>query len=371
MALASTKDMVQPDRILSIDALRGFDMLLIIFADRFFISLNEGAGTSFTESLARQFDHPEWFGSTFYDIVMPLFVFIVGAVIPFSLSRRMQESTSKNAIYWKLIRRFILLFILGWIVQGNLLALDFAQFYIFNNTLQAIAVGYFFASVAYIHLHKKWLYITFAACLILYALLLTIPVVPGVGKSVLLPDRNFAWYVDHLVFGKFHDGLQYTWLLTGLGFTATTLSGIFAGDLIKSKLPRKKVALYLFIAGVAGLALGLLWGIWHPIVKKLWTSSFVLASSGVCYLLLALFYWIIDVQGKTKWAFPLQVIGMNAITAYVLSHVIRFPKIADFVLFGLQQYTGAYYGMITTAGGFGLLYLLLWYMYKNKTWIKV
>ena len=97
MALASTKkNMVQPDRILSIDALRGFDMLLIIFADRFFISLNEGAGTSFTESLARQFDHPEWFGSTFYDIVMPLFVFIVGAVIPFSLSRRMQRLRWSN-----------------------------------------------------------------------------------------------------------------------------------------------------------------------------------------------------------------------------------------------------------------------------------
>jgi predicted acyltransferase len=363
--------LVKPNRILSIDVLRGFDMLLIIFADRFFMGLHEGAGTSFTGLLANQFDHPDWFGSTFYDIIMPLFLFVVGAVIPFSLSKRMQEDTSTAAIYGKLIKRFVILFILGWIVQGNLLALDSAQFHIFSNTLQAIAVGYFFSCIAYINLTRKWLYFIFAFCLISYALILTIPNVPGIGKSVLLPDRNFALYVDQLVFGKFDDGLQYTWLLTGLGFTATTLSGIFAGELIKSNLPRNKVALYLFLVGIVSLALGLIWGIWHPIIKKIWTSSFVLASSGVCYLLLALFYWIIDVKGKIKWSFPLKVIGMNAITAYVLSHVINFSKVADFLLFGLEQYTGAYYGMIATIGGFGLLYLLLWYMYQNKTFIKV
>lgn len=97
----------------------------------------------------------------------------------------------------------------------------------------------------------------------------------------------------------------------------------------------------------------------------------MLASSGVSCLLLALFYWVIDVKGVVKWAFPLKVIGMNAITAYVLSHVLHFSKIADFLLFGLAQYTGAYYGMITSIGGFGILYLLLWYMHRNKTFIKV
>jgi predicted acyltransferase len=366
-----SENLAKPNRILSIDVLRGFDMLLIIFADRFFISLNRGAGTSFTESLANQFDHPEWFGSTFYDIIMPLFLFVVGAVIPFSLSKRMQENTSKSSIYKKLIKRFVILFILGWIVQGNLLDLDLSTFHVFSNTLQAIAVGYIFSCIAYINLDRKWLYAIFAFCLIAYALILTVPNVPGIGKSVLLPDRNYALYFDRLVFGRFDDGLQYTWFLTGIGFTATTLSGVFAGELIKSKLPREKVAFYLFLAGIAALGLGLIWGIWHPIVKKIWTSSFVLASSGVCYILLALFYWVIDVKGKIKWTFPLKVIGMNAISAYVLSHVFNFSKIADFLLFGLEQYTGAYYGVINTIGGFAILYLLLWYMYQNKTFIRV
>lgn len=359
------------DRILSIDALRGFDMLLIIFADRFFITLNEGAGTELTATLANQFNHPDWLGSTFYDIIMPLFLFVVGAVIPFSMSKRMQQNNSKVSIYRKLIKRFIILFILGWIVQGNLLNLDLAVFHIFSNTLQAIAIGYIFSCIAYIHLKIEWLYIIFVACLVLYALILTVPYVPGSGRSILLPDVNFAIYFDRLVLGRFDDGTQYSWLLTGLGFTATTLSGVFAGLLIKSKLPRNKIALYLFAIGVAGLLLGIIWGIWHPIVKKLWTSSFVLASSGVCFILLAAFYWVIDVKGWAKWSTPLKIIGMNAITAYVISHVINFPKIAGFVLFGFEKFSGGYYEMLLTIGGFGILYWLLWYMYRNKTFIRV
>ncbi|SEI93029.1 Predicted acyltransferase [Cyclobacterium xiamenense] len=358
-------------RILSIDALRGFDMLLIVFADRFFASLHRGADTAFTGFLARQFEHPEWFGSTFYDIIMPLFLFVVGAVIPFSLSQRMQEQSSKGQLYRKLLKRFVILFILGWIVQGNLLALDAGQFKVFSNTLQAIAVGYVISCLAFIHLSRNGRYLLFVGCLVAYALLLTLPQVPGLGRSTLLPDQNFALYVDRLVFGRFDDGLQYTWLLSGLGFAATTLSGLFAGEWIKSEMPREKVARYLFVAGLIALSLGLLWGIWHPIVKKIWTSSFVLASSGVCYLLLAGFYWIIDVKGKTGWTFPLKVIGMNAITAYVLSHVIDFPAIADDLLFGLEQYGESWYPVWTSIGGFAILYTLLWYMYVNKTFVKV
>lgn len=359
------------DRIASIDALRGFDMLFIIFLDHFFNALNVGVGSPFTQALAKQFDHPEWFGSTVYDIVMPLFLFIVGAAIPFALSKRKLESSGVTAIYVKLIRRFVILFALGWIVQGHLLDWNIETFSIFSNTLQAIAVGYLFSGIFYIHFRRNARLLIFAACLILYTLLLTIPNVPGVGRGVLLPGSSFAWYVDQVVFGKFQDGTQYTWLLSSLGFIATTMSGVFAGELIKSGLPRKKIALYLFLTGVAGLTAGLLLGIWHPIIKKLWTSTFVLASSGVCYLLLSLFYWIIDVKGRSKWAFPLKIIGMNAIVAYVLSHVINFHQIAEMVLYGTKPLVGNYYYLVLTFGAFGILYLILWYLYRNKTFIRV
>ncbi|MFN8134329.1 MAG: DUF5009 domain-containing protein [Bacteroidales bacterium] len=361
----------KPERIASIDALRGFDMLFIIFLDHFFNALNVGIGSPFTKALAKQFDHPEWFGSSLYDIVMPLFLFIVGAAIPFALSKRKLENSSLASIYKKLIRRFVILFFLGWIVQGHLLEFNIETFSIFSNTLQAIAVGYFFSGIAYLHFKRNTRLILFASCLLIYTLLITIPDVPGVGRGVLLPDRSFAWYIDQQVFGKFQDGTQYTWLLSGFGFIATTLSGVFAGELIKSDLPGKKVALYLFLIGIAGIISGMLLGIWHPIIKKLWTSSFVLASSGVCFLLLSLFYWIIDVKGKVKWAFPLKVIGMNAIVAYVLSHVFNFHQIAEMVLFGLKQFVADFNYLVLAIGGFGILYLILWYMYKNKTFIKV
>lgn len=361
----------QSERIMSIDALRGFDMLMIIFLDHFFRNLHRGVDRPFTGFFANQFTHPEWYGFHFYDIIMPLFLFVVGAVIPYSLSRIKEQSSDLGPVYKRLVRRFVLLFILGWIVQGNLLDLDPSTFAIFSNTLQAIAVGYVISSLAYIHMSKRGRYILFAVCLILYAMILTLPNVPGQGRSMILPDQSFAIWFDRWVMGGWDDGTQYSWLLTGLGFTATTLSGLFAGEIIKSNMPRPKVARTLLLWGVAGVVLGLLWNIWHPIVKKLWTSSFVLFLSGICFLLLALFYWIIDVKGYRKWAYFLRVIGMNAITAYVLSHVINFPALSEEVIYGLEQYFPALYPAITSIAGFGILYALLWYMYKNKTFVKV
>jgi len=359
------------ERLMSIDALRGFDMLMIIFAERFFFALNLGAHTPLTGLMATQFNHPEWFGFHIYDVIMPLFLFIVGVVIPFSIGKRLREAPTKAYLYPHMFKRFVILFILGWIVQGNLLDLDINKFQIFSNTLQAIAVGYFFTVVAYIHLNRNGRYILFGLCLVVYAMLLTLPNVPGVGRSELLPDKNFALYVDHLILGRFNDGLQYTWILSGIGFTATTLAGLFAGEILQSAfLPKKKI-LYLVGFGVLGILAGLVWGIWHPIIKKIWTSSFVLVQGGIGFLLMALFYWLIDVKKYKKWAFPLKVIGMNAITAYVMSHVFNMSQIASYFVFGLQQYVGAYYELTRTVAGFLIFYFFLWYLYKNKTFIKI
>lgn len=365
------KTVLDSKRLMSIDVLRGFDLLMIMFADRFFINLNAGAKTNFTSALATQFEHPEWLGSHFYDFIMPLFLFVVGVVIPISLGKRSTEDGAKSKLYPHLIKRFVILFILGWIVQGNLLYLDITKFQIYSNTLQAIAVGYLFSSIAYIHLSKKGRYIMFTSCLIVYTLLLSLPSFPGLGNFELLPNKNLPIYIDQHVFGRFYDQTQYSWLLTGLGFTATTLSGLFAGELLLSSAPRQKTAKYLVLIGVAGIVLGLIMGIWHPIIKKIWTSSFVLLSSGVSFILLALFYWIVDVNGYRKWAFPFRVIGLNAIAAYVGSHVLNFSLIAKQVLFGFEQFMGVYYEAFCDLAGFGILYLILWYMYKNKTYIKV
>lgn len=365
------QEKIIPNRLLSIDVLRGFDMLMIILADHFFYTLNQGVQSKTTQVLAEQFSHPQWFGFHFYDIIMPLFLFVVGVVIPFSMDKRIREAPSKASLYPHIVRRFIILFILGWIVQGNLLALDIERFHVFSNTLQAIAVGYLFSCLAYMHLGKKGRYVLFAACLVLYTLILEFANVPGMGRSELLPDKNIAIHIDRYLLGRFDDGLQYTWILTGLGFIATTLSGLFAGELLKAK-PRAKGTLQtLLLIGGIGVGLALLLDLWHPIVKKLWTASFVLLTSGICFVLLALFHWVVDIKGHVKWSFPLKVIGMNAITAYVLSHILDFPSLAKELLFGFEQFFGPLYAALASLGGFLLLYFLLWYMYRNRTFIKI
>lgn len=355
---------------MSVDVLRGFDLFMIIFADRFFYNLNIGAKTNFTSNLAAQFEHPEWFGFHFYDIIMPLFLFVVGVVIPFSLGKRAIDSKTKTQLYYHIIRRFIILFILGWIVQGNLLFFDISKFQIFSNTLQAIAVGYLFSTIAYLNLSKKGRYIMFFLCLVIYAGLLSLPNFFGVTFE-LLPNKNLPIFIDQHVFGRFYDQTQYSWLLTGLGFIATTMSGLFAGELLLSKLPRQQIAKYLFLIGLTTIILSLVIAPFHPIIKKIWTSSFVLLSSGISFILLALFYWIVDVKGYQKWAYPFRIIGLNAIGAYVISHIFNFSLIAKQVFYGFEQFTGAYYDAFCDLAGFGILYLILWYMHKNRTYIKV
>lgn len=358
------------NRLMSVDVLRGFDLLMIIVADRFFYNLNVAAKTSFTKTLADQFEHPEWIGFHLYDVIMPLFLFVVGVVIPFSLGKRSTEAGSDFKLYKHILRRFVILFILGWIVQGNLLALDSTKFHVFSNTLQAIAVGYLFTCIAYLNLSKNGRYVFFITSLVLYAVLLSIPNLFG-HTFELLPNKNLSIYIDQQVFGQFYDQTQYSWLLTGLGFTATTLSGLFAGELLLSSNSRPKIALYLAVIGAAGIILSLLIGLWHPIIKKIWTSSFVIFSSGISFVLLALFYWLVDVKGYTKWAYPFRIIGLNAIAAYVGSHVLNFSVIAKQIFFGFEQFTGVYYDAFCDLAGFAILYFILWYMHKNKTYIKV
>ena len=361
---------INNNRLMSVDVLRGFDLLMIIVADRFFYNLNAAAKNDVTKTLADQFDHPQWIGFHLYDVIMPLFLFVVGVVIPFSLGKRSIDAVSDFKLYSHILRRFVILFILGWIVQGNLLFLDLSKFHIFSNTLQAIAVGYLFSSIAYINLSKKGRYIFFVSCLILYAILLSIPSFFG-HSFELLPNKNLPIYIDQQVFGRFYDQTQYSWLLTGLGFTATTMSGLFAGELLLSSLSQKKIATYLFFIGVSGIVLSLIIGLWHPIIKKIWTSSFVVFSSGISFVLLSLFYWLVDVKGYTKWSYPFRVIGLNAIVAYVGSHVLNFSLIAKQIFYGFEQFAGAYYDAFCDLAGFGILYFMLWYMHKNKTYIKV
>jgi predicted acyltransferase len=127
----------------------------------------------------------------------------------------------------------------------------------------------------------------------------------------------------------------------------------------------------LLAAGVGCLAAGWIWGIWFPIIKHIWTSSMVLWAGGLSYLLLAAFYWVIDVQGIRKWAFPLVILGMNAIAVYVAAHLIDFKAIASVFVGNLVERWGVFGSFLLAFTTFMIPWLILLYMYKKKTFVRV
>jgi predicted acyltransferase len=358
-------------RIVSIDALRGFDMFWIIGGGALLATLDGIFGNSVTGFINWQLEHAEWEGFRFEDIIMPLFLFIVGAAMPFSFSKRLERGESKKSLYLHIIRRTLILFFLGMIAQGNLLDYDLSTFHIFSNTLQAIAVGYLVATVVMLNFKPLGQVIASAVFLLLFWALMMLVPVPGYGREILTPEGNLAIYIDKLVFGRFQDGTNYTWLLSGLGFAATTLMGVFGGQWLRTNRSGAVKVLGLAVGGGLCMLAGYLWGWWFPIIKHLWTSSFVLYSGGMCYVLLALFYLIIDVWGFQKWAFFFKVIGMNAIAVYMATMVFNFRMVGNIFLRGLSEELGVWNDFAQRLAALVVIWLILWWMYRKRSFIKI
>lgn len=370
MSEVEKKDFIA-GRVVSIDALRGFDMFLIIGGGAILASLDGIFGNSVTGFIAWQLEHAEWEGFRFEDIIMPLFLFIVGVVMPFSFSKRLARGESKKSLYFHIIKRTVILFFLGMVAQGNLLDYDLSTFHIYSNTLQAIAVGYFIAAVVMLNFKLFGQILATAVFLLLFWVLMVFVPVPGHGAGVLTPEGNLAIYIDRLVFGQFQDGTHYTWLLSGLGFAATTLLGVFGGEWLRSGRSGGAKVLGLAVGGAFCMAGGYLWGMWFPIIKHLWTSSFVLYSGGMCYVLLALFYLIIDVWGFGRWAFGFKVIGMNAIAVYMANMIFDFKLVGNIFIRGLSEQLGPWEDFVQRLAAFLVVWLIFWWMYRKRSFIKI
>lgn len=358
-------------RITSVDALRGFDLFWIIGAEAILKGLDRVLNSPATNFISTQLDHVEWTGFRFYDLIMPLFLFIVGVSIPFSYRRRLERNPSKAALWPHIIKRFILLWILGMAIQGNLLDYNWSNMKFYSNTLQAIASGYLIASVLILYLRVSWQVIGTVLFMLIYWAIIALVPVPGFGAGVITPEGNFAIYFDKLVLGSFQDGTPYSWIISSLNFGATTMLGVFAGYLLQSEIKITRKAVFLVIAGISLIILGSIWNLWLPSVKHIWTSSFVLFSGGICMLSLSLFVLLVDQLNFKKSFVFFTIIGMNAIFAYCASHLFDFGKVADVFVLGLKPYIGEWYRFLRALGGFGILYLILWQMYKHKIFIKI
>jgi len=359
-------------RLVSLDALRGFDMFWIIGGHRIFRSFADAADSGFMKTyILPQFRHVPWEGFTFEDLIMPLFLFIVGVAMPYSFGKRLALGDSKAKLYGHIIKRVLVLFFLGFIAQGRLLKFDLGEFQVYCNTLQSIAVGYLIASIIMLNLKPIGQIIATAGLLLLFWALMALVPVPGHGAGIYTPEVNFALYVDDIVLGELSDGLPYTWVLSSLTFGCTVMFGVWAGQILRSTKADKQKLLYLIYLGVGTIVLGLIWSIWFPIIKHIWTSSFTLYAAGLSYLCLALFYFIIDMAGYKKWAFPFVVVGMNAIFVYMIVQLFDFRILSDILVAGLEKWTGGWHGFIRVTLAFGILWSLLYYMYKKKTFVKI
>lgn len=358
-------------RVLSVDALRGFDMFWIIGGQKIFRSLDEVFHSPTTQWINTQLDHAEWFGFTFYDIIMPLFLYLVGISMVFSIRKRLSLDPSRVRLWKHMLTRIFWLWILGMMVQGKLLTYDPGQIKLYSNTLQAIAAGYLLSGVMILYLPiSRQIFATIGMLLAYWAVFALVPV-PGIGAGVYTPDGNIALYIDRMILGTFQDGTTYTWLLSSLNFGATTMLGVFTGYLLMSRMPTKTRLLALCAGGVSLVVLGKVWEIWHPLVKHVWTGSFVLFSGGICLLLLATFYYLIEVRGFRRWSSMFIVIGANAIVAYVSSHIFDFRLVARVFVSGLEQYIGPWDSFAGALGGFIVLYLILKFMHSKKVFVKI
>jgi predicted acyltransferase len=358
-------------RLMSLDALRGFDMFWIIGGATIITALHNAVPNSVTAFLKVQLEHVAWEGFRFEDIIMPLFLFISGTTMPFSFNKHLASGQSKRYLYMHIAKRVIILWILGLMIQGNLLQYDLSQLHVYSNTLQAIAAGYLFSSIILLQLNIRWQFIITGGLLLLFWALMAWVPVPGYGAGVLTEDGNLAIYIDRLVLGRFDDGLNYTWVLSSMTFTTTVMLGVLAGHLLRSEKTQKEKTIILFVAGIGLLVAGMIWGIWFPIIKRIWTSSFVLYSGGWCYLLQGIFYLVIDVWEFKKWAFGFVVIGMNAIAVYVSAHMFYFGFISNIFVGSLEDRLGVYYGLVHAILTFAIVWLILYWMYRKKTFIKV
>jgi len=366
------------ERLASLDILRGADMFLLLFIGPIVRKLCKVYPDGMAW-IAPQFHHVSWEGFVLWDLIMPLFLFLSGITIPFSMAKYRSGLAKPDAkFYLKLLKRFCLLFLLGWIVQGNLLDFSWKDFHPFANTLQAIAVGYVVTALLFVHVKPKW---QIAAAVVLFAAYWLAFACTGMNLD---PQGNIAMTIDKAVLGAHRDGVswaadgswhfsesyQYTWILSSLNFAVTVLLGCFAGQLLKTERYSKgRRALLTAVTGAALVAAGLAISPLFPIIKKIWSSSMTLYSGGLCFLLTALTYYLVDVRGWHRGIDWLKIYGMNAITAYFLGETIRFSSVSESLLHGFGDFT--WYPVLIAAANAAILFGILLVMHKHKRYLKI
>lgn len=359
-------------RVVSVDALRGFDMFWIVGADHFARALGKINESPWAEEFARQLEHVGWDGFVFYDLIFPLFVFMLGMSAVFSLPKYVAEK-GKISAHIRLFRRFFLLFLLGALYDKGLS--DLAHESPFSGVLQRMAWCYLGTALVFLNFKLRGQIIIFFCILIGYWGLLTFVKSPDAEVHSFERDKNIVNWFDHKYLPMKEEG-QYSdpeGLLSTIPAIATGILGLFAGLVIRNPdfSDKKRLAIF-FGAGAAMVLLGYAWGYQLPVIKRLWTSSYVLVAGGYSCLLLGLFYAVVDVFKFKFWATPFIWIGANPLMIYLCSEFIDFHDIARRVVGGPIAAPFGDYGelLITTVGVIFVLFFAR-FLYHKKIFLRV
>ena len=371
-AMAAPPAINPPTRLASLDALRGFDMFWIAGADDIVLALKKVTVVGPVGFLATQLQHVPWEGFRFYDLIFPLFVFIVGVSLVFSLTKAV-EQVGKRAAFKRIFIRAALLFILGVIYSGGI-AKGMEEVRLLG-VLQRIALCYFFAATLFCAFRLRGLIIACATLLVGYWAMMTFIPVPGVGAGNFSEGANLANWIDkqYLPFRKYDGDHDPEGLLSTLPAIATCLLGVLSGLLLRNdSVSQCSKVKWIAIAGLSCLTVGYLWSLQFPIIKKIWTSSYVLVAGGWSCLLLAFFYKAVELWRSTKWVQPFVWIGMNAITVYLVSAWFPFRDIANRIAGGPIKASIAPWGeVLITAIVLLLVILLARFLYRRKIFLRL
>ena len=377
-------------RLSSLDVFRGITIAAMILANM--------AGVAGDVYVYRPLSHSEWHGCTPTDLIFPCFLFIVGVAMTFSLSKYTAENKPTKAVYLRILRRTAILFILGLVLNGfwnqGVWTFDLSSIRLMG-VLQRIALTYLFASLIVLKLPRKSQWLVAGGLLIAYWLTMMYIPVPDYGAGVLTREGNFGAFIDRLIIPKAHlykgDGFNFLGDPEGLFSTipaiVSVLAGYFTGQWIKDKKQATShTSMDLVLFGLCCLVIAIIWDVAFPINKKIWTSSYVLFTTGWALMLLAACYELIEVRLIKRWSKPFEIMGLNAIALFVAS--VFLIKITAKTQLGTGEtavsiYNWIYQNIFASWSGnfngsflFALVTLLFWYgvavlMYQKRWFIKV
>jgi predicted acyltransferase len=375
-------------RLISLDVFRG-----IAIAGMILVNMVSIAEPNVYPALL----HAEWHGCTLSDLVFPFFLFIVGVAMSFSLSKYTDDNKPTGVVYWRILRRIAILFALGLFLNGfwnqGIWTFDVSSIRLMG-VLQRISLSYLLASFAVLNLPRKGQWILAGVLLIGYWLAMMYVPVPGYGAGVLTREGNLGAYIDRLIIPKAHlykgDSFNYMGDPEGLFSTipavVSVLAGYFTGNWIRNQKVKSSTSISLVLFGISCLIIALVWDWVFPINKKLWTSSFVVFTSGWALLLFAACYELIEVRQIRRWSKPFEVMGLNAISLFVAS--VLFIKILVKTTIGagdnaLTTYNWIYQNLFASWAGavngsllFAIATVLLWLavaykMYQQRWFVRV